>query len=85
MDEPTIMQRIKNVIVLTLLALWPKVPVQASGFELLGFDIMVDSVSRCVHVRMYVYKCLYKHHVSNCWGIRFRIVGVWHYGRLGTR
>ena len=45
MDETAIMQRIKNIIVLTLLALWPKVPTQTSGFELLGFDIMVDSVS----------------------------------------
>jgi hypothetical protein len=43
MDTASIMQRIKNIIVLTLLAVWPKVPAQSSGFELLGFDVMLDS------------------------------------------
>lgn len=43
MDSHLIFGRINNIIVLTLLALWPKVPRQAAGFELFGFDIMIDT------------------------------------------
>lgn len=41
-DDRGIWGRINNIIVLTVLALWPKIPAQTSGFELLGFDIMID-------------------------------------------
>ena len=41
-DDKAVFQRVQHVIVLTLLALWPKVPRQGAGFELFGFDVMID-------------------------------------------
>jgi len=40
--SPGVWGRINNIIVLTILALWPKIPAQDAGFELLGFDVMID-------------------------------------------
>jgi len=42
-DDSLLFERIKHIIILTTLALWPKIPRQTSGFELFGFDVMVDS------------------------------------------
>ena len=41
-DDTGVWGRINNIIVLTILALWPKIPAQDAGFELLGFDVMID-------------------------------------------
>ena len=43
LDDSAIFARIKSIIILTVLALWEKMPRQSKGFELFGFDVMIDS------------------------------------------